>query len=72
MSQNEFSDLEPWRAKVDYHCIALASGTEIAERLSDVFRGDSLDSLQFNDETALYEQVSEVVSKDSAIFIAYL
>ena len=62
MSQNEFSDLEPLRAKVDYHRISLPCGTEITERLSNVFRGDSLYSFQFDYEAALHEQVGEVVS----------
>ena len=64
--------MEPLGTEVDYHCISLACSAEITKRLGDMLRGDSLDSFQFNDETALYEQISEVVSKDSAIFIAYL
>ena len=72
MSQNEFPDLEPLGTEVDYHCISLACSAEITKRLGDMLRGDCLDSLQFHYEAVLDEQVSEIVPKDSAVFVPYL
>ena len=64
--------MQPLGTKVDDHCVANTSGAEIAECLSDVFGSDGLDGFQFDDEAALNEKVSEVVSKNGTVCIAYL
>ena len=64
--------MQPLGTKVDDHCVANTGGAEIAKCLSDVFGRDGLDGFQFDDEAVLHEEVSEVVSENGAVFIAYL
>ena len=60
------------RSEVDEHCIAVPGCAEIAERLRDMFGGQRRAGFQLKDETVFDEQVGEVVTKDSAVFITHL
>ena len=64
--------MQPLGTKVDDHCVTNICGAKIAKRLSDVFGRDGLGGFKFNNEAALHEKVSEVVSKNGAVRIAYL
>ena len=69
--QDDFSYLKFWCAEVDDHSVSKTRCTEIAQRLSDMFRGQSPGSFEFNYKAVLDKQIREEAAEERTVFIAY-
>lgn len=69
--QDDFPYLESRCAEIDNHSILKSGCTEITQRLSDMFRGQSPGSFEFNYKAVLDEQIREEAAEERTVFIAY-
>lgn len=52
--------------------MALAGGTEVAEKLGDVFVRNGLGGFEFDDEFVIDEKIGEEVSEDRSVAVGHL